>query len=124
MYPINEGLEKVLEDLKAHPKVIAIYLFGSYAKGCAKPLSDIDVAVIIDKPDPATEAELGSLYSEKLDVVLFHRLPLYIQFEVFRYGKELFVRDADKLFEIRLSVLRGYLEHSWLYRRMEKEVLK
>jgi hypothetical protein len=80
--------------------------------------------VIIDKPDPATEAELGSLYSEKLDVVLFHRLPLYIQFEVFRYGKELFVRDADKLFEIRLSVLRGYLEHSWLYRRMEKEVLK
>ena len=42
---------------------------------------------------------------KKIDLVLFHRLPLHIQYEVFKYGKELFVRDEDYLLELKLPVL-------------------
>ena len=88
---------EIIEQIKKCPEVIAVYLFGSYAKDTRKPISDIDIAVILKNPDPQAEAEIGSLYSPEIDVVLFHRLPLHIQFEVLKYGKELFSRDDDVL---------------------------
>lgn len=120
---VNAQLEKVLNQIKTYPSVIAIYLFGSFAKGSQNPISDIDIAVIIEEKDRDAETEIGCLYSDYFDVVLFHKLPLYIQFEVFSSGRELFVRDEGRLQEIKEKVLMDYLENSWLYRRIESEVL-
>jgi hypothetical protein len=99
-------------------------LFGSYAKGTEKPLSYVNIAVILKEPSPEVEAEIGSLYSQEIDVVLFHRLPLHIQFEVLKYGKELFSRDDECLIEIKMKVLRDYLDTQWFYRRITQGVLK
>lgn len=121
---MDKNLEKVIEEIKRNPKVSAIYLFGSFAKGEEKPISDVDIAVIIKDPDPETEAEIGSLYSDQIDVALFHRLPLHIQFEVFKYGKELFIRDENYVFELKLKVMREYLETSWLYERIKSRILE
>jgi len=120
---MKEDLEKILAELKSHPKVVAVYLFGSYVRGEATPLSDIDIAVILKDIDPQTEGEIGSLYSDKIDLVLFHRLPIYIQFEVLKEGKELFVADEEYLTEVRFRVIRDYLEHEWLYRRLKEDIL-
>jgi len=120
---MKEDLEKILAELKSHPKVVAVYLFGSYVRGEATPLSDIDIAVILKDIDPQTEGEIGSLYSDKIDLVLFHRLPIYIQFEVLKEGKELFVADEEYLTEVRFQVIRDYLEHEWLYRRLKEDIL-
>lgn len=84
---LNPKLSKIIETIKSHPKVIAIYLFGSHAKGNATPLSDIDLAIIMDNPTPESEADIGSLSSPEIDVVLFHRLPLHIKHEVFKQGR-------------------------------------
>lgn len=109
---------------KKCPEVIAVYLFGSYVKDTRKPISDIDIAVILENPNVEIEAEIGSLYSPEIDVVLFHRLPLHIQFEVLKYGRELFCRDDDLLLEIKMRVLRDYLDTQWLYERITRETLK
>ncbi|MEM4141279.1 MAG: nucleotidyltransferase domain-containing protein, partial [Nitrososphaeria archaeon] len=93
------------------------------AKGTAKGISDIDIAVIVKNPDKRTEAEIGSLYSPLFDVVLFHRLPLHIQFEVLKYGKEIFCRNEKVLLEIKRKVLREYLEMSYIYERIRRSVL-
>jgi len=121
---MDEDLEKVLSELREHPKVVAVYLFGSQARGEATPLSDIDIAVILKDIDPKAEGEVGSLYSKKIDLVLFHRLPLYIQFEVLKEGKELLVKDEEYLEEVKLRVLRDYLEQEWLYRRLKEDMRK
>ncbi len=120
---LNHILSKVIETIKAHPNVIAIYLFGSHAKGEATPMSDVDVAVILENPTPETEADIGSLASPEIDVVLFHRLPLHIKFEVLKHGRELFVRDEEKLAEIKFWVMQEYLDTSPMYRRIPSEVL-
>ncbi|MBS7250099.1 MAG: nucleotidyltransferase domain-containing protein [Candidatus Freyarchaeota archaeon] len=124
MKPGSEKLENLINQMKAYPKVVAIFLFGSQVKGAEKPLSDIDVAVILKEPDAEIEAEIGSMYSEELDVVLFHCLPLHIQFEVLKYGREIFCRDENFLLNIKRTVLRDYLETSWLYQRIARDVLK
>ncbi|MCS7129856.1 MAG: nucleotidyltransferase domain-containing protein [Archaeoglobaceae archaeon] len=121
---ISQEISKVLEKIKAHPDVLAIYLFGSHAKGEATQISDIDIAVIIENPTEESEAEIGSLYSQQIDLVLFHRLPLHIKAEVFKHGVELFVRNEEKLAEIKFLVLREYLEMERIYRSISAEVLK
>jgi len=115
---------KIIEQIKKCPEVIAVYLFGSYVKDTRKPLSDVDIAVILENPNTEIEAEIGSLYSPEIDVVLFHRLPLHIQFEVLKYGRELFCRDDDLLLEIKMRVLRDYLDTQWLYERITRGILK
>ena len=120
---LNPTISKIIEIIKSHPNVIAIYLFGSHAKGEATPLSDIDIAVIMENPTPESEADIGSLSSPEIDVVLFHRLPLHIRYEVFKYGKEVFVRDEEKLLEIKLKVMREYLDTVRMYKMISSEVL-
>lgn len=120
---LNPTISKIIEIIKSHPNVIAIYLFGSHAKGEATPLSDIDIAVIMENPTPESEADIGSLSSPEIDVVLFHRLPLHIRYEVFKYGKEVFVRDEERLLEIKLKVMREYLDTVRMYKMISSEVL-
>lgn len=62
-----------------------------------------------------------AIYSSKyLDVIPFHRLPLYIQFEVLKHGKVLFLRNKRYFLRINLQVLREYLDHVHLYERMSR----
>jgi predicted nucleotidyltransferase len=121
---VKKIVNKILENVKHHPKVVAVYLFGSYAKREQKGISDIDIAIILKNPNKDDEAEIGSLYGKNIDVVLFHKLPLHIKFEVFKYGKELLVKDEDYLFEIKLKVLREYLENSRYYEFIKREIFK
>jgi len=115
--------EKIAGELKKYQKVMAVILFGSHAKGKAKPLSDIDIAVIVKDPDKKTEAEIAGFSSNVFDMVNFHRLPLYIQFEVLKHGRPLFVRDGVYFSEIKLAVLREYLDTVHLYERVSERAL-
>lgn len=119
-----EKIEKIIDRIKEFPEVMAIYLFGSYAKNEVKPISDIDLAVIVDNPSKKIEADIASLASKNLDIVLFHRLPLHIKYEVLKYGKELYVKDDDYMANIRLKVLKDYLEFFHIYKHIKAEVLK
>lgn len=118
---MEEDIEKVIDTIKSYPEVVAVILYGSRARGKSTPLSDTDIAVIMK--DKSIEADIGSLSSDKLDVVPFHRLPLYIQFEVLKEGKLLFCRDEDFLRKIKEKVMRNYLEMSEIYRRMERRIM-
>ena len=119
----SQEARDVVERLKRMKGVVAVILFGSVARGKSKPMSDVDIAVVIDRKDPALEVNTGSMYSDKLDVVLFHRLPLHIQYEVLRHGRVLYVRDDKKFREVIRRVMRSYLDTRWLYERMRKRVL-
>ena len=117
-------VRKVVEDIKKNEKVVAIILFGSWAKGRVTPLSDIDLAVIIKEPDPKTEAEIGSMCSRMIDISLFHKLPVYIQHSILKDGIVLYLKKEDEDFykEVVLKVIRNYLEMEWIYRKRLKEV--
>jgi predicted nucleotidyltransferase len=114
---------RIVEDLKKYPEVMVILLFGSYARGKTKPISDIDIAVMFKEAKRTLEAEISSFSSDILDVVPFSRLPLYIQFEVIKYGKILFMRDEEYFIEVKRGVLREYLEMSYIYERMSRRIL-
>ncbi|MEO0269864.1 MAG: nucleotidyltransferase domain-containing protein [candidate division WOR-3 bacterium] len=123
MKKVLKEINNIIKRLKEHPKVVAVYIFGSYAKGYKNINSDIDIAVIMKDISFEDEAEIGSMYSKKIDLVLFHKLPLYIQFEVLKYGKEIFVKDEEYLKEIKFKVLREYHEMQRYYQMMKESIL-
>jgi len=48
---VKEQIKSIVDELRCI-EVEAIYLFGSYAKGNAKPISDIDISVITKRNVP------------------------------------------------------------------------
>ena len=60
---LPQQLTHLVEVFGRYPDIQAVYLFGSYAKGTAKPNSDIDLAVV-----PRYEA-MRRIVASKLDIL-------------------------------------------------------
>src|SRR3989338_1039652 len=119
----EEEIKNIVKKLKKYNFVKAIIQFGSSIAKNEKPLSDIDIAVITNSEDKKIDSEIFSHASEKIDIAIFNRLPLYIQFEVFKHGKILFANDKKFLLKIKQIVLKQYLEMSYFYERISKRIL-
>ena len=119
----EEEIKNIVKKLKKYNFVKAIIQFGSSIAKNEKPLSDIDIAVITNSEDKKIDSEIFSHASEKIDIAIFNRLPLYIQFEVFKHGKILFANDKKFLLQIKQIVLKQYLEMSYFYEKMSGRIL-
>ena len=105
-------------------RVIAIYLYGSVARGERKPLSDIDVCVITVQGIPRQEKERILVHaSPLLDITLFWDLPIPIRFRVLREGKLLWGEEGLDLHRIRRGTLKCYREIGRMLRRHERRTL-
>jgi predicted nucleotidyltransferase len=89
----------------------AAYLFGSVARGTARPESDVDVGVLFTDDPPASldglalnlEAELEQLLHQPVQIVVLNRAPVDLSKRVLRDGKLLLDRDHTRRvrFEVR-----------------------
>ena len=97
----------------ARPDVRRAYLFGSQARGEAAPLSDVDLAVVLD---PATTGQgagrddlnaglMQILRRNDVDLVLADGAPPLLRHRVVRHGLGLFAREPVHGY-LRLQVER------------------
>jgi uncharacterized protein len=93
----------VTRTLSGRPEILEAYLFGSQARGTARPDSDVDVAVYVD---PATDLNAGfgidaaiaadlmtALGRNRIDVVLLNRADPVLYHRVLQDGIRLLARD-------------------------------
>jgi predicted nucleotidyltransferase len=112
---MEKELEKIANELKKEKFVEAIILFGSFAKGKATPISDIDVCVIDNQKFPKKVRRKAYAYSsEKVNISLFSELPLYIKHEVLK-GKPMFIRHKNFFRKIKEITTLEYLHTRWLW---------
>lgn len=116
MENIETVLKKIVEILKARPEVLAVYLFGSYAKGYAREDSDVDIGVVTPssykkkdvlfmyglQSDLQDELAASSL-EKKVDLVVLGNVPVTLQSEIIS-GRPLLVKDEQKLVEEIIGV--------------------
>ena len=120
----KKHLERILNEFKKIKEVIAIYIFGSYAKGTQTLRSDVDVCVVTEENIPEdVESELGSTYSDDIDLSLLKNFPLHMKFRVFKEGKEIYVRDEQKLARIKFRVIKEYLDYEPVLAKLSSSVL-
>lgn len=115
----------LIDDLSDNDEILAIYLYGSYARNEPKPYSDIDVAVITRMANPPVVLKeiIGSYSSKKLDVQVFSDLPLSARMQVLSQGKVLYVRDEDSLWPVIKSVSMSYMDLEPMRYRWRKRIL-
>lgn len=114
----------------AFSEVVAVYLFGSAARGTRGKRSDVDIAVLTRARGTShrrsrslveyVQAACDTLGTDNVDVVLLDRAPIALRHEVFREGKPLLVRDPEALARFRLESSREYLDTIPLRRTYEE----
>jgi predicted nucleotidyltransferase len=104
--------------------IIAIFLYGSVARGEEKPMSDIDLCVVTRRGIPRAEKERILVHaSSTLDLTIFWDLPLPIRFRVLKEGKLLWGEEGLELHRIRRATLRCYREIGRMIRRHERRMI-
>ena len=101
---------KVVNELKKVKEVQGIYLFGSQARKKAKPLSDIDIAVITKNLPNGKKPEITLAGPQIFDISLFWDLPIAIRYRVLKEGQVLLERDKLFLHRVRVDTLKDYLD--------------
>ena len=105
-------LEKRLEAFFArhHQGIACAYLYGSWARGEAGQMSDVDIAVLFAEKPPATlnglgldlSGELETLLGRRVDLVVLNRAPVDLTHRVLRDGA--LVCDADASARVAFEV--------------------
>ncbi|MEK6859306.1 MAG: nucleotidyltransferase domain-containing protein [Nanoarchaeota archaeon] len=118
-----ENINKIAEKIFSNKNVKAVYLFGSYATGNPKPLSDIDLCVIGNLKEK-DKIKISGYSSDNLDISFFDELPIYIKFRVFRDGKPLLIKDEKYLWLIKKITLNQYRDFKPIINKRIKEVFE
>ena len=127
---LDENAFAKIDSLLAQNQHVKVaYLFGSCARDDAGPLSDIDIAVLLDgRVSPfdfrlRLAAELAqALGSEHFDLVTLNDAPLLLKYEVVRGGRVI-KEDKNKRVAFETRTLSEYLDTACL-RRTQRAYLK
>ena len=113
--------------------IAAAWLFGSVARGTARPDSDVDVGVLFREDPPLTlagyhfdlEADLQELLLLPVQLVVLNRAPVDLAFRVLRDGKLLVNQDPSRRirFEVRTHNEYWDMEPYWRLYRKERGAL-
>lgn len=114
-------LKSVIQRLKSARGIKIAILFGSQANGRARKDSDVDICIIGDNE----EAEMKALEyaSEEIDISAFSRLPLYVQYRVFKNGRMIFNKDDKLLTKAKFWTITRYLDEKYWRDKFTKRVL-
>ncbi|MEK6843873.1 MAG: nucleotidyltransferase domain-containing protein [Nanoarchaeota archaeon] len=114
----------IINKIKKLKYVSCIFLFGSQINGKARKDSDIDIAILIKDASEKQILDVIGYSSPKIDISIFSKLPLIIQFRILKEGKIMFCRDERYLYDIKVDVFRKYLDYSYFINRFYKRVIK
>lgn len=115
---MDKTIQKIIEQAKKDPFVIAVAFFGSYARG--EPHRDLDVCIFL-KPAEYTPESLSSQKfkytpeDEKYDVQVFQQLPLYIQKRILKEAKIVLCKNEDLLYDLYFLTIRNYEHYEPIY---------
>jgi predicted nucleotidyltransferase len=112
-------VDGILTKAKKDADVVAVFLFGSRARGESVPGSDTDVCLVLRPgnygPMVLHQKRLSYLKEGNADVHVFSQLPLYIRRRVLKEGKILLCQDDDLLYEIAFRTAQAFEDFRHLY---------
>jgi len=120
---MDKVIKGIVEQAKKDTLVLAVALFGSYAR--KERHNDIDVCIFLKRGKySAKQLSQKKLEytseNEKYDIQIFQQLPLYIQERIMKEGKFIYGEGSMELYDICFEMLRN-LEH---YKPFYKEYLE
>jgi hypothetical protein len=118
-------IESITDTLKKYPIIFA-YLFGSRAKGKSTRLSDIDLAVLVDRKISRSERfdirlrltnDLSAITGTKVDLIVMNDIPVQLAYEVIKHGKVILCKDRNAMIDAEIEILSKYLDRRYYDKR-------
>ena len=108
--------------------LVAVYLFGSFGRGTAQALSDVDLGILYDVVSPATlvssatrlEGELEALLGRSVQVVVLNTAPVDLVHRVLRDGELLYESDRSRRIRFEVAARREHLDLLPVLRRYRR----
>lgn len=98
------------------PDAVAVYVYGSIARGDDWPSSDVDVAVLLPAKRRIDDAlglmaAIAARVGRDVDVVDLRRAGDTLRAEVLGEGRTVFAADADAVLDWEASAMSRYARH-------------
>jgi predicted nucleotidyltransferase len=124
-------INKIARYFEARPEVVAVYLFGSYARGREKKLSDIDLGILLERDVLSAQNDLRTTYfidlarilRKDLHIVIMNGAGEGILAQIFKHGKCIFQRNPRTLAGFRTAWYSMIAEFGYLRHMMEKAMV-
>ena len=120
---LDQRLTQVQTLLAANRQVVFAYLFGGLTQGEPRPLSDVDIAVYLDKPDDSLAAQLDLIVaitkvlgSDALDLVVLNQAPLSLAGRIQQTGKLLVDKEPFQRRQYESLIRRQFADFQLLER--------
>nr|MDO8098487.1 nucleotidyltransferase domain-containing protein [Candidatus Njordarchaeota archaeon] len=120
-------LDKLQSYFAKQGDVRLAYLFGSHAKNREGPLSDIDIAVFLDKKLGKSERQKRKLdlinkissilKTDRIDLVIMNNCPTSLNYEIIKHGRILHMKDVEEKVDVESSILSRYLDRRYYDQR-------
>lgn len=131
MLKINDAQKHTLQEIAQSHNLRFIILHGSYAKGTHREGSDLDIAILGNRPLPMEDiftihGELGEIFGDnkerELDLKSLQGVDPLFRFEVLRGGILLYGNQSN-YDEFKIYAYRDYMD-SYDLRKLESILLK
>jgi uncharacterized protein len=113
------------------PEICLVYLFGSRLSGNIGPMSDYDLAVLVEKYDENERvlAELSHaaavvFKTDRIDVVPLNHAPVELAYAVIAHGECIFQKDNATRVEYEAKVLSMYGDYLPVLRAQRQDILQ
>lgn len=113
-----------------YPAIQLVYLFGSRVTGSIGPMSDTDLAILLDHTAsvPALRVELTqrlaeALQSDQLDLVILNQAPIEFAYSVIAEGIALYQRSMLERVEYEAKILSQYCDYLPVLRAQSRAII-
>jgi predicted nucleotidyltransferase len=131
---VMDRLPELINRISKDKEIVALFTFGSLARGDLKPLSDLDFGILViptlDRRQRFDKhLELIGVFNEhfetdEIDLVLMNDAPMRYSYNIIKSGELLFCSDSDILRDFIEKSIKLYLDFKYFRDEFDKEFLK
>ena len=131
---VTDRIPVIIDEVSKDSEVVALFSFGSLAKGALKPLSDLDFAVLVSKRiDPENRfkkhLQLIGLFNQvfktdEIDLVLLNDLSIGFSYNIIFSGRLLYCANHPELNEFIERTVKIYLDFKFFRDEFDRVFLE
>ena len=128
----NNLTARLKEYFKDKPEVVAVYIFGSQATGKKTRSSDVDVGILLDTKNRATEIEkrnqymvdLADILRKEIHPIILNSAGEELMRQIFTKGDCLLVKNQKKLSLFKMTMIARIADFSYYRNQMQSGLIR
>ena len=127
--------EKIKNYFKNKKGIIAVYLFGSHAKGKEYHSSDIDIGILLDRNNQEYQehkktvinnsiVELGRILKKDIHPVILNSAGEELLRQIFINGKCLLIKNPEELSRFKMVMFSRIADFTYYRDKMQSGLIK